>query len=316
MKEKKSGQEAEKLKLHPRNKHQGRYNLEALIADFPSLKKHVRPNPYGQESIDFFDPQAVKTLNQALLKHHYQVDHWDIPKGFLCPPIPGRVDYLHYVADLLTEGRSGEIPKGRTVKILDIGTGANCIYPLLGVKEYGWQFKATEVDWTSLKSAQKIVDDNGLEKSIEVVKQEKAQQYFQGVLSSATKVAASVCNPPFHSSAEEASKGSRRKIKNLKGKKDEEPVLNFSGKNGELWCKGGERRFIQDMIFESRRFSKSCLWFTCLVSKQSNLKSIYSILKKVEPIESRTIEMGQGNKKSRMVAWTFITKEDRDNWFK
>lgn len=78
-------------------------------------------------SVNFADPLAVKTLNKALLAHFYGVTHWDIPDGFLCPPVPGRADYVHHLADLLADDNGGVVPKQATV--LDIGTGANLIYP-------------------------------------------------------------------------------------------------------------------------------------------------------------------------------------------
>ena len=87
--------------LHPRNKHQQAYDFVALCAAVPALTVFVRDNGHGLMSIDFADPHAVKTLNQALLKQLYSVEHWQLPPGFLCPAVPGRVDYLHYLADLL-----------------------------------------------------------------------------------------------------------------------------------------------------------------------------------------------------------------------
>lgn len=81
--------------LHPRNLHGQGYDFDALMDTTPELKPFVRPNPYGNLSIDFADPRAVKLLNLALLRLHYGLSYWDIPEGFLCPPIPGRVDYLH-----------------------------------------------------------------------------------------------------------------------------------------------------------------------------------------------------------------------------
>lgn len=113
----------EQKRLHPRNLHINGYDFPALMASFPKLKAFVRPTPYGALSIDFADPFAVKNLNAALLKHHYGLAFWDIPKGALCPPIPGRVDYLHYLADLLFEG--AKVKRAAAIHALDIGTGAD-----------------------------------------------------------------------------------------------------------------------------------------------------------------------------------------------
>lgn len=115
--------------LHPRNRHLGRYDFPRLIAGSPELERFVILNPYGRQSIDFADPAAVKAFNRALLQQFYDVREWDIPDGYLCPPIPGRADYLHYLADLLGASHDGLIPRGPSLRALDVGTGANCIYP-------------------------------------------------------------------------------------------------------------------------------------------------------------------------------------------
>ena len=90
-----------KSKLHPRSKHRERYDFEKLISGFPELGPFVQPNKFDDLSIDFANPDAVKALNRALLKFHYGIEHWDVPDGYLCPPIPGRADYIHHIADLL-----------------------------------------------------------------------------------------------------------------------------------------------------------------------------------------------------------------------
>src|SRR5688500_3909142 len=97
----------EKIKLHPRNKHRQRYDFTQLISSCPDLAPFVKLNVYNDESIDFFNPEAVKMLNTALLKHFYNIVYWDIPSNYLCPPIPGRADYIHNIADLLGTKNNG-----------------------------------------------------------------------------------------------------------------------------------------------------------------------------------------------------------------
>ncbi|MEI8048680.1 MAG: RlmF-related methyltransferase, partial [Bacteroidota bacterium] len=140
----------EKSKMHPRNKHRERYDFKQLIGSCPELAEFVRPNVYDDDSIDFFDPEAVKMLNKALLKHYYDLGYWDIPKNYLCPPIPGRADYIHHIADLLGSKNKGQIPTGEKIKCLDIGVGANCVYPVIGNKEYGWSFIGCDIDAVSI----------------------------------------------------------------------------------------------------------------------------------------------------------------------
>ncbi|WP_319229398.1 23S rRNA (adenine(1618)-N(6))-methyltransferase RlmF [Draconibacterium orientale] len=307
----------EKTRLHPRNKNRKRYDLNALITSNPELVNYVRSNKYGDDSIDYSNPVAVKTLNKALLNYYYGIKNWDFPDENLCPPVPGRADYIHHIADLLAENNFGTIPFGDKITCFDVGVGASCIYPLIGVTEYNWKFIGSDIDPKSIKSANNIVNSNPLlNGKIECRLQKSRKNVFIGIVGNEDKIDCSICNPPFHSSFEDAQKGTRRKIKNLSGKKEKAPTLNFAGISNELICDGGESKFIHKMVMESKKFSKNCFWFSTLVSKQSNLKGIYKSLKEIEASQIKTIPMGTGNKTSRIVAWTFFTKEEQKAWRK
>ena len=294
-----------KENFHPRNRHRYRYDFPELITACPELADYVSPNPFEDLSIDFTNPKAVKALNKALLKQFYSVDLWDIPEGFLCPPIPGRADYIHYAADLLI-GADGKLPKGKHIKVLDIGVGANCIYPLIGQYEYGWTFVGSETDQLANRSATNIIEANGLAKFISVRRQRSADHIFIDIINPGEKFSLSICNPPFHTSMKEAAEGTARKWKNLGKNKQASTDLNFGGKNADLWCEGGEERFILKMIEESGQFAKSVQWFTSLVSKKETLAVCYRALERVGAKEVRTIEMKQGQKVSRILAWTYV----------
>lgn len=262
--------------LHPRNRHQGRYDFPALIKAHPDLARFTITNPYGKPSIDFANPEAVRVFNRALLKAQYGIQHWDIPTDYLCPPIPGRADYIHVLADLLGEDNGGEIPRGAQVRALDIGVGANCIYPLLGHSDYRWRFTGSDIDGVALASAKAIVQANKLDKAISLRQQAQPRHILSGLLQADERFDVTLCNPPFHASREEATRGSQRKWKNL-GKQDPKrklPVLNFGGQNNELWCEGGEIRFVSQLVAESVQYAAQVLWFTSLVSKASNLPGI------------------------------------------
>ncbi len=305
----------EKTRLHPRNKNKDRYDLPALVVAIPELAAHVKPNKFGEDSVDFSDPIAVKLLNRALLHHYYGIKNWEFPVDNLCPPIPGRADYIHHIADLLGEGNAEAIPKGKKVTCLDIGVGANCIYPIIGTIEYGWQFIGTDIDQRSIKSAKNIVNTNSaLRGKVDCRLQTDPKAFFQGIIAGNEKIDLSICNPPFHSSAEDALRGTRRKVKNLSGKNTKSPTLNFAGVSKELIYKGGESVFIQNMIKESESFAKNCLWFSSLVSKESNLQWILEALEKTKATEVKTIPMGTGNKVSRIVVWTFLSQEEQKAW--
>jgi 23S rRNA (adenine1618-N6)-methyltransferase len=304
-----------KSQLHPRNKHRERYNFTQLISVCPELAQHVKLNDYQDESIDFFNPEAVKTLNKALLLRFYGIRYWDIPQNYLCPPIPGRADYIHYAADLLAGKNKGKIPAGATINCLDIGIGANCVYPIIGNSEYGWSFIGSEIDSIAVQSAMNVVELNPqLKGKIEIRFQQNPKNIFREIIRKGECFDLSICNPPFHASLADARAGTIRKLSNLKNKKVNIPNLNFGGQNSELWCDGGEEKFVQDMVNQSKEFGSSCFWFTTLVSKESSLKSIYEKIREIQVAEMRTVEMSQGNKISRMVAWTFLSPEQQESW--
>jgi 23S rRNA (adenine1618-N6)-methyltransferase len=308
-----------KGQLHPRNRHQGHYDFPALIQLSPDLGRFVIANPYGKPSIDFADPAAVKVFNRALLKQFYGIEHWDIPDGYLCPPIPGRADYLHNLADLLATENAGQIPRGAAIRALDIGVGANCIYPLIGHCEYGWHFTGADIAAEALASARAIVAANPqLSGAVELRQQSAPQHIFQGLLQLGERFDLSLCNPPFHASADDASRGSTRKWRNL-GKLDPKrklPVLNFGGQAAELWCPGGEAAFLKRMASESAQVAEQVLWFSSLVSKGGNVELLQGWLAKAGACEVRVLGMAQGQKQSRLVAWTVKDAEQRSAWRK
>ncbi len=296
-----------KGELHPRNPHRGSYDFDALIAAHPPLKPFVGLNKYGTRSVNFFDPEAVRTLNAALLALHYDISWWEISPLVLTPPIPGRADYIHYVADLIGAGAGvGE----SSVRCLDVGVGATCIYPIIGRSAYGWEFVGCDISESSLESSRRIVENNeGLSGAVELRYQPSAENIFEGVILPGEQFTMTICNPPFHDSLSSAQRGSRRKQRNLggtvKGAKSGSVVLNFSGQSNELWCEGGERLFVERMILQSRQFARQCRWFTSLISNEDNLKPLRGALARVGASEVRVIEMSQGNKRSRILAWRF-----------
>ncbi|SFM88642.1 23S rRNA m(6)A-1618 methyltransferase [Izhakiella capsodis] len=285
--------------LHPRNRHRERYDMAALCEAYPPLDGFIINSPAGQATINFSDPQAVLTLNQALLKFHYAIQSWPLPPAFLCPPVPGRADYIHYLADLLAQE-----PQTLGTSILDIGCGANLIYPLIGQYEYGWRFTGSEINELAVNAANKIIAANpGLNRKIRLRRQKNPQAIFRGIIHKGEYFHATLCNPPFHRSAEIAQAGSQRKQRNLG--LDVNAQLNFGGQPQELWCDGGESGFITRMIAESIGFARQCGWFTTLVSRKENLPALYTHLKRANVREVKTVAMAQGQKQSRFIAWRF-----------
>jgi 23S rRNA (adenine1618-N6)-methyltransferase len=282
----------------------------------PELSRFVIPNQFGTESIDFANPEAVRMLNKALLKQYYNISYWEIPANYLCPPIPGRADYIHHMADLLAQSNKGVVPTGAKIRVLDIGTGASCIYPIIGHATYGWHFTGADVDPVALKSARQIIASNpSLKGAVECRLQSDPSNIFSNIIHAKEVFDFSMCNPPFHPSAEKAMEGNRRKSRNLTGN-DISPTLNFGGQSNELYYQGGEAEFVRRMIKQSSEIPHRCLWFSSLVSQKSNLYGIYKSLKKVKAAQVQTIEMGQGQKQSRIVAWSYHSPDQATSWFK
>ncbi|MCL4154228.1 UNVERIFIED_CONTAM: hypothetical protein GTU68_026567, partial [Idotea baltica] len=297
--------------LHSRNKHRSRYDFEQLIASNQELGKFVKPNKYGDLSINFFDPHAVKALNRSLLMHFYKLDYWDIPQDYLCPPVPGRADYIHHIADLLFKKEPNN-----NIHCLDIGIGANCIYPIIGIEEYAWHFVGTDIDPLAIESCKKIKAMNkNISDHLELRVQQHQGAILQGIVKPADRFDIVICNPPFHASAKEARAAARKKLNNLKGKNVKQVRLNFAGQENELSYPGGEWQFIKTMIKESESFASQALWFSSLVSKKENLQQVIHFLKDQDVQDVQTIKMHQGNKSSRILAWTFQDPDLQRKWF-
>ena len=294
--------------MHKNNKHKKSYDFNKLIETIPELKQFVFTNKYNSITIDFANPEAVKLLNKALLITYYSVDYWEFPEGHLCPPIPGRLDYIHHLTDLLKPYNLNN-----SVKVLDVGTGATCIYPLLGFAEYKWHFVATDIDVVALRNAQIIIDKNDLSSAIELRLQQDKSHILKGIIKPTDAFTVSMCNPPFYKNEKEATDATTKKLKGLK-KAMETPVRNFSGTASELWFQGGEKAFLHTYLYESSLFKTHCFWFTSLVSNKDLVKSMQKSLKKLGATKVKVINMQQGHKISRIVAWTFLTIAQQKDW--
>ena len=300
--------------MHDLNKHKNGYDMVGLIQALPELQPFIK-TVQDHKSIDFSDAVAVKLLNKAILKKDYGVAFWDVPDGNLCPGVPGRADYLHFLADVI------ETPADRPVFALDIGTGANLIYPILGSRLFNWHFVATDIDPKSIAFSQLLIDSNSvLKNKIQLRQQTDSSKIFQGILDSEEYFDFSMCNPPFHQSQAEALAGNQRKTKNLAQNKVKrgsdlkqshhqkmhtKQNLNFAGQDNELWCPGGELAFITNMIDESHLVKHQVGLFTTLVSKKDHVGLLMRHLKNLKAKRIEVIEMQQGSKTNRILCWAF-----------
>ncbi|WP_317169728.1 23S rRNA (adenine(1618)-N(6))-methyltransferase RlmF [Hanstruepera ponticola] len=284
------------ISMHKNNKHHEPYNFLALSKANPVLKPYVFSNDYNNQTIDFADSQAVYELNKAILILDYNLTDYLLPAGYLCPPIPGRADYIHHLHDLLNA-------ENATIMGLDVGVGANCIYPILASQIYDWKMIGCDINFEAVNIARHNVNINQeLLKKIDIRHQENPAFLFTNIIKPNEYYHFTMCNPPFHSSESKALKGTKRKWKNLKGITASE--LNFGGQAHELWCNGGEALFIKRMIKESVQFRTQVGWFTTLVAKGSHLPKLQKQLDKLKT-EHQIINMAQGQKQSRILAWRF-----------
>lgn len=325
--------------LHPRNAFKGSYDMGALVKASPSLGAHVIPaaaSKSRRDTIDFADAAAVRALNQALLAADYNVRGWELPDGMLCPPIPGRADYVHHLADVLAEATAnGAPPRGARVRVLDIGTGSSVIYPLIGASAYEWSFVGSESNQASYESARRIVAANaGAHASLqssEVRLQADPYRLLAGVCDEARdEFDLCMCNPPFYTSAEEFARENQRKVIGLATNRwnrngVESPRLqtrgekassnNFGGGEAELWCDGGEVAFVGALIRESEAWADRCLWFSSLVSRAEHLPPLLAKLRRARGVvDARVVDMGAGQKKTSVLLWTFTQTTARRGW--
>lgn len=294
--------------MHKNSYHHQSYDFAVLTEHHKALKPFVFVNDYQTETIDFSNPEAVKALNTALLSQFYNIGFWEFPDKNLCPPIPSRADYLHHLADLL---KSYDLTTD--LDVLDIGTGATCIYPLLGQALFQWRFVGTDVDKESLATAQRIIEKNRLSDKISLRFQSDYQHILKGIIRPSDKFEASICNPPFYKSQADALEATKTKLKGL-GKDDDKHVRNFSGTPTELCYAGGEKAFLHNYLYESSQYKNQCFWYTSLVSKIEHVRSMQESLTKLGATDIKVMEMSQGNKASRVVAWTFLSKKEQKEW--
>ena len=281
--------------MHKNNPFLKDYDFTKLVQCHPQLKSYIFTNTHKKVTVKFSDPKAVKALNTALLKYEYEIS-WDIPDQNLCPPIPGRLDYILHIADLL---------KKENVHLLDIGTGASLIYPILATCHFKWKCTASEIENESLVYAQKLINTNTALRDIKLRQQKNRNHILQNIIQEKDNFDVLICNPPFFKNKKEADRQSQRKVKNLNLQSKEK---NFGGRSNELWCPGGEKKFIETLVKESLGFKDQIHWFSSLISNDTNLRSICKTIKKTKPTGFKIIPMKQGNKNSRIIAWSYLKK--------
>ena len=292
--------------MHPRNRFAAAYDLDALQRVEPGLAAYRTTTPAGAPTLDFASAEAVRLLNKALLSSAYGIEFWDLPPGSLCPAVPGRLEYVHLLADLLAEHPPRAAGDDGPAYGLDLGTGASLIYPVLAVREYGWRMVGTDIDDEALRCAGAVASFNpALRGRIELRRQRQPGRLFAGVVTAGEYFDFSMCNPPFFASAAAAEADARRKARKLHGADADVATRNFGGRPTELWTSGGEPAFLKRMIAGSARYHAQVGWFTTLVSKRAYLRDAHRQLARTKARDIHVRTFATGHKQHQVIAWRY-----------
>ena len=304
-----------KTGFHPRNRFRGGYDFRASRSVVRPCEGSCGPTSTATTPSTSPNPAAVKALNAALLSSAYGIRGCDLPPGALCPGVPGRSDQIHHDADLLAESARGSIPRGPSVRVLDLCTGASCILPLVGSAEpmAGASSPRMRTQVAALGATEREREHDGRLQHRLPSPTLAALKCFRGIVREGERFDAVTCNPPFYASAAEAEAATRRKLRNLRGGAST-ARRNFGGRAGELWCEGGELGFVQRMIRESADMrtpsSGSPRW--CRAARTS--LALQLALRAARATDVRVIPLTHGQKRTRLLAWSFLSVEQRRDW--
>ena len=120
--------------MHSRNRYADKKLDFGELAEFrPSLKPFLlqKNDPSTQPhsfSLDFSKPAALRELACALLERDFGIT-LEIPLDKLIPTVPLRLNYIHWLEDLLSGDANPSIPKGTSIVGIDIGMMMFCSQP-------------------------------------------------------------------------------------------------------------------------------------------------------------------------------------------
>ncbi|XP_063812096.1 RNA N6-adenosine-methyltransferase METTL16 [Pseudophryne corroboree] len=283
--------------MHPRNRYKDKPpDFAYLASKYPEFKQHVNMNLSGRVSLNFKDPEAVRALTCTLLKEDFGLSI-DIPLERLIPTVPLRLNYIHWVEDLISYH---DTDKATVQRGIDIGTGASCIYPLLGATLNGWYFLATEVDDICFNYAKKNVEQNNLADLIKVVKVPQ-----KTLLMDALKEESGIiydfcmCNPPFFANEMEA------QGVNSRNPRRPPPSSVNTGGITEIMAEGGELEFVKRIIHDSLQLKKRLRWYSCMLGKKCTLAPLKEELRVQGVPKVAHTEFYQGRTMRWALAWSF-----------
>ena len=270
-----------------------------LIKEFPDLKKYIiKQNEEKLEEIsfDWSNNNLSLLMTKSILDYYFNIKYYNIPKGYLIPPIPSRLNYLNLINKILIKEINSQSRYSSDIIGIDIGTGANIIYPILGNSIFNWKFICSEINDESYNNAKLILEKNNLENEINLIKQKNKNNIFLNILNQENKYIFSLCNPPYYDYETE--------IKLDEKKRDNE--FNFD----EVYYKKGEFGFFQRYFIESTCYKKNVYLFTILIGKKANMENINDIMNTNDNkniIKKFNIQKIQtGNNLRYIIYWSFF----------
>ena len=266
-----------------------------LIKEFPELKKYIlKQNEDNEEEFqfDWSNNELSLLMDKSILNYYFNIKYYYIPKGFLIPPIPSRINYINLINSIIAK-----LIKDIDIKNIigiDIGTGANIIYPILGYSIYKWKFICTEINKEAYNNAKLILQKNNLENNINIIKQNNKDNIFISILNRENKYIFSMCNPPYYNYENE--------IKLEDKKRDNE--YNFD----EIYYKNGEYGFFQRYFEESICYKNNVFLYTILIGKKINAENIYDKLSSYNDIIKiyNMQKILTGNNVRYIIYWSFF----------
>lgn len=279
--------------MHPRNRYKDKPpDFSYLASKYPDFQQHVHTSLAGKPVVNFREPEAVRALTCTLLKEDFGLTI-EIPLERLIPTVPLRLNYIHWVEDLI----DGQKQPRRGI---DIGTGASCIYPLLGATMNGWYFLATEVDDICFDYATKNVEQNNLSDLVKVVKVPQ-KTLLMDALKEETEIVYDfcMCNPPFFANQLEA------KGVNSRNSRRPPPSSVNTGGVTEIMAEGGELEFVKRIIHDSLQLKKRLRWYSCMLGKKCSLAPLKEELRKQGVPKVTHTEFCQGRTMRWALAWSF-----------
>lgn len=280
-----------------------RYDFEALArADeaFAAVVTRRTCAKTGKTTygVDFTDWTSTKALTGAILRVEHGVAGWDVPRGHLVPTATNRTRYLEWLEKLYRLSSPSEAcgdENAGVARVLDVGTGASVIYPLLGASTFGWRFVGTDVTDEALESARENLRKNPhLEPLIEIrdARDEDGSRdrILRGVVEEGERFTFCMCNPPFFESMEDAGLN---------------PNTACGGTEIEMVCPGGEEAFVKRMFADSLEMKESIHWFTTMCGKKSTMTKMRSLFHATRVPAVRTTELVHGKTSRWCIAWSF-----------